>query len=317
MVDFRRVNSIVTKRAPNKSDRRRILSYDLYLVSAGDGLTQDQFTKYFASRPNFRVEGTQAWYQNEDTGTYFVFEYDEKGVGNAPDDDGSPRHRCSFNLNYYRPTVFATEAEPELRGFIETFSLTVDDPQIGGIGVGPYDRDGFLEGWRQGNEFGYKSILSQDQSQQIYTLPTIELERIWLWNLRRQRRQSEVGDGLFVPRIIFLDIDGAPKSAAVWPDAIPSLVPRVDLLIVPRQQLAPRRLFGKTPDRSLVTWQEAEPILRAHGSLVDGPAYAISYVAPPTEVVAFIKALKSTAQQLKGIAADAVLNAELVAKYAA
>jgi hypothetical protein len=65
------------------------LSYDLYLISPGDGLTLDQFTQYFASRPNFRVEGNQAWYQNEDTGTYFLFEYDEKGTsdiwkGRAP-----------------------------------------------------------------------------------------------------------------------------------------------------------------------------------------------------------------------------------------
>jgi hypothetical protein len=291
------------------------LSYDLYLTSTGDDLTLDRFSQYFASRPNFRVEGNQAWYQNEDTGTYFVFEYDEKGTSNAPDDEDVPLYDCSFNLNYYRPTVFATEAEPELRAFIETFSLTVDDPQIGGMGVGQYQREGFLEGWLQGNEFAYESILGQSSSEQIYTLPTIEIERIWLWNLRRAARQVEVGDGLFVPRIVFLDIAGAPKSAVVWPDGIPSVVPSVDLLIVPRQQLAPRRLFSKTPDRSLVTWQEAEPILRAHASLVDGPAYSISYRTPPAEVVAFIKQLKSSEEQLKGIAADTILNAELVAKY--
>lgn len=295
------------------------MSYDLYLTSTGDDLTLDRFTQYFASRPNFRVEGSQAWYQNEDTGTYFVFEYEEQGVSNAPDDDDdddeSPPHQCSFNLNYYRPTVFATEAEPELRALIETFSLTVDDPQLGGMGVGPYQSEGFLEGWRRGNEFGYQAILGQNRTEQVYTLPTIEIERIWLWNLRRAARQAEVGDGLFVPRVVYLDVDGAPQSAVVWPDGIPSVVPRVDLLIVPRQQLAPRRLFSKTPDRALVTWPEAEPLLRAHASLVDGPAYSISYLTPPTEVVAFIKRLKSSDEQLKGIAADTILNAELAAKY--
>ena len=57
---------------------------------------------YFENRDRYEVANGQAWYSNDDTGVYFVFEWDDSADG-----QGGP----SFNLNYYRPHIFGLEGE--------------------------------------------------------------------------------------------------------------------------------------------------------------------------------------------------------------
>ena len=52
----------------------------------------------------------------------------------------------------------------------------------------------------------------------------------------------------------------------VWPDGIPSVIPLVDRLIVVRQAMAPQRLFRRIEDRTLLAWQDAQPIFDRYGS---------------------------------------------------
>jgi hypothetical protein len=277
---------------------------------------REQFIGHFVARTHYESVGNQSWYRNEDTGVYFVFEYSDIVTSNAPDfEEPTSSYPLSFNINYYRPSFFGKEAEPELHAFIERFDLLVDDPQVGGMGVGEYDSAKFLCGWSKGNELGYQAVLQGGGANAIFMAPTLELERIWCWNYKRRQMQAQIGEGYFVPRIFFLEVEGAAKSAVVWPDAIPSLLPQVDYLFVDRRDLAPRRLFRAIPDRALVPWHNAEHVIRDHSSVTETGAFLLSYSSPPREIVKMVRNLPPQTQALRGIATDAVLDAELVAKH--
>jgi hypothetical protein len=279
---------------------------------------RDQFVGHFVSRTHYESVDDQSWYRNEDTGVYFVFEYSDSVTSNAPDlEESTSSYPLSFNVNYRRPSFFGKEAEPEVRTFIERFDLLVDDPQIGGMGVGEYDSAKFLRGWSEGNELGYQAVMQGGEANAIFTAPTLELERIWRWNYERRRLQAQIGERHFVPRIFFLEVEGAAKSAAVWPDAIPSLLPQVDYLFVNRRDLAPRRLFRGIPDTALMPWYKAEPVIRDHSSVTETGAFLLSYSSPPPIIVKMVRNLPPQTQALRGIATDAVLDAELIAKHTA
>jgi len=99
------------------------MSYDLFFTQPE--ITLEQFLDYFAGRSRYRVENAQAWYENEDTGVYFCFDYSIE-----PEyDPEAPAGIVAFNLNFYRPHFFALEAEPEVRSFVDYFNCSVHDPQ--------------------------------------------------------------------------------------------------------------------------------------------------------------------------------------------
>jgi hypothetical protein len=276
------------------------VSYDLFMTPRTGEIDRERFTAYFAGRPHYKAEGDQAWYQNEDTGTYFGFEYSTEAA-----------QPLSFNINFIRPSYFAKEAEPEVNAVVRAFDLVVEDPQIDGMGTGEYSSDKFLAGWATGNAFGLKSIAGKQAAHTLHTLPAAEIERIWLWNLERHRRQAELGEAYFVPRIIFLEVEGMVRSAAVWPDALPCLIPRVEHLIIHRDQLAPRRLFRKQVDSLLLVWKDCEPIIRTHSDTGPRPGLLLRYQTAPPDVVQFISGLPSRSFELKGIPPDSVVDEEL------
>src|SRR5207244_3141265 len=134
------------------------------------------------SRRNFKIDLPQAVYGNEDTGVYFVFD-----LQGQPDDGEGSAYSAALNINYFRPSFFGLEAEPEVTGFVRAFDLTVVDPQVGGMGEGEYSADLFLNGWNQGNEFGYSAILNNpDNRKGVVSLPTARLMAAWKWNRNKQ-----------------------------------------------------------------------------------------------------------------------------------
>src|SRR5687768_16303098 len=120
------------------------MSYDLYFATGSKPRAEDAFFDHFRERPNNAIEGCQAWYRNDDTGVYFLFESADP-TDEAMED--AIEHWATFNLNYLRPHFFASEALPELEAFVSELELTVHDPQIDGMGDGSFSADGFLRGW--------------------------------------------------------------------------------------------------------------------------------------------------------------------------
>lgn len=252
------------------------MSYDL---SFEPPLGPEEFHDYFSSRPPYEVAAHEASYLNESTGVYFSF--------------GDAEGRASFHLHYFRPHIFALEAEPEVAAFVENFGLEVDDTQIHGMGQGPYSSEGFLRGWSAGNLFGIRAILSREGASDVDVLPTREIERCWRWNFRRDFLQRELGEDFFVPKIAFLRWECEVRTCVVWPDSMAIALPPVDLLVneftlVPSSALPPcgEQRTGEIPYRLIA--HRVEPI------------------------VSFFRRQPARRGKIDDLPPDQVLNAELV-----
>lgn len=288
------------------------MSYDLFFKPRAGTFESSRFGEYFRQRKHYRVEGTQAWYENEDTGVYFVFELQDE----AEHEDGE-YFPVALNVNYFRPSPFGLEAEPEVRAFIHAFDMTVSDPQTHGMGDGEYSSELFLSGWNYGNEFGYAAILRDPENREdLISLPTADLISAWSWNFARNNLQDALGESKFVPRVMFMLIDGQPATVAVWPDGIPIAVPRVDYFLVPRKELAPRRFLRRIEDQALVAHEQVLPIFRRFSAARPDGVLVLNYVSAPREIKAFVEGLPSNEREITGVPADKVMNRELVAKHA-
>jgi hypothetical protein len=199
------------------------VSYDLFI-------TPKQFNapaiiEWFGWRDHYETSETQARYSNDDTGVYFSFDINaepEQEEGEAP----RPPH-IAFNLNFYRPHIFALEAEPEVDAFLKAFDCTIEDPQADGAGDGRYSRESFLRGWNTGNRFGFQAIGSRSDAPPPWPADPALIEAVWRWNYGRAALQKTAGDQVFVPRISwFLPAGGdAPVPACTWTDRVPTMIP--------------------------------------------------------------------------------------------
>ncbi len=288
------------------------MSYDLYFKPRNESFTEESFLLYFRDRPNYKCEGSQAWYSNEDTGVYFVFElHTEQQLENC-DDEVSEYFPVALNVNFLRPSYFILEAEPEVTAFVRYFDLLVSDPQMEGMGDGEYNTEKLLSGWNCGNEFGCTAVLkSKNNRSGVFHLPTEQLHQAWRWNLSRNQVQARVGESKFVPRIMFMNLGGSTITAAVWPDGIPVVVTRVDYLCIPRKELAPRKFFRKKEDITFVAWDVALPILSKHGTQNEDGSISLNYLAPPSDVVKLVQSLPAEGRAISGLSADTVLDREI------
>ncbi len=289
------------------------MSYDLFLKPSDPTFTYRDFIAYFEGRTNYSITESQVWYQNEDTGVYFVFE-DNSKTDEQDEEDPAAGFPILFNMNYFRPSYFAAEAEPELTATVEHFAMSVFDPQFDGMETDKYDPAGFLSGWNKGNEAGYASFLKNQQA--CRSLPSTQLERIWRWNLERNKLQERLGEGVFVPRIMFMEADGDLSAAVLWPDGIPTALFPGGAVIAFRDELAPRRFFRKQTTTNLVPWSDVKSLVDENFSETNG-AYVPNYDRRPDAITEYFLKLKPESREISQVPADQVLNRELVEKHMA
>lgn len=288
------------------------MSYDLFFTSPKISL--EQFNGYFTNRPHYTVTNAQAFYENGDTGVYFSFDHNNQ----PPEDEDDIDHSVSFNLNYFRPHYFALEAEPEVTEFIRHFGCSILDYQNDGMETGPYSKEGFLNGWNHGNDFGYRAMLKDNPpSPAPSSLATTNLEHIWQWNHNKESRQQQLGDDIFIPRVVFITVDGKLGSACVWPDAISTLIPSVDFLYILRKELAPKKWFKEPKEDFCIVPREAyTKALQSYTTNEFGlEAFKLPTVDTPNEIKQYVKDLKPFQGNIKRVDNDSVLNSELVKKY--
>ncbi|MEW6349316.1 MAG: hypothetical protein AB1646_09650 [Thermodesulfobacteriota bacterium] len=291
------------------------MSYDLFFRPRSGPLDVSRFAEYFSKRPNYKVDLPQVEYWNEDTGVYFVFELQETDQPEPEGDQGT--YPVSLEINFFRPSFFGAEAEPEVGAFVREFDMVVADPQIDRMGEGEYTSDLFLSGWNRGNEFGYSAILGQPGNHSdIVSYPREKLMNSWKWNLRRSERQRQLGDSVFVPRIMYLLLQESPVTAMVWPDGIPIAAIAVDYLVVARKELAPRRFFRRREDITLVAWSAALPTLKKYSVERPDGVVVLNYVLPPKEIQEYVRSLPRDNRRITGVSADNALDRELVEQYA-
>lgn len=277
------------------------MSYDLYLDFTSS-VRMKGVSDFFAARANYKANGSQIIYQNDLTGVYFMLNFSEEKKGLLR----RSAIKAHININYCRPSFFGLESEIEIAELLKRFPCQIHDPQMNGMGDGPYSREGFLRSWNAGNEFGTGAILSQSARETIWSLPSSELHRAWHWNYTQPLRQAACGNGQFVPQILYMNIAGHARTVAVWGDGLPTLLPPVDFVLVARP--GPRgNEFG------FVSWEQLTQLLTTIGYQCGPEGFNLNYLARPKAVVDFVENIMTAdISELSRLSPDHVLDEELV-----
>jgi hypothetical protein len=307
------------------------MSYDLYLYrrEGAAPLKKKGFQSYFKERPNFTLKGTQAHYNNEKTGVYFTFDYDDgKGKDGDPEDPNATREHIYLNINYFRPHIFGLEAERVLTALVRDLDLVVSDPQNEGMGEGEYTPEGFLRGWNAGNRFGHQAYLALEQKgeklvTQHHVLPTKTLRACWEWTYGIDSLYEYFHDDdidVFIPQVMYAQCDGALRTLCVWPQLIPTALPAVDLVLVLRNELPKRFAKGVEPTNAVVPWKEVRKAASAFEVASGKKAPGLKYLLlgygeakkAPAELVEFVRGLPAFTGALQLVRTDQILDEELV-----
>lgn len=248
------------------------MSYSLFLHFK-PRLRRAEMLKYFAARKHYKAAKDRVSYQNEDTGVYFWFDLRcgrdillRRTVVSA-----------EFEINYNRPSFFGIEAEKELSAFVAAFHPRIEDPQMEGMGEGPYSGDGFLRGWNFGNRFAIEQTASKERDGKIATMPAAELHAAWQWNYQCAERRDRLNLRYYMPTILFWRIDGRAQRVVIWGESMPILLPRVDYVVVARE-------IGKT-HVSLVPWSEIIEVAMRAGFDTSKEPLELRYLTPPPSIV--------------------------------
>ncbi len=288
------------------------MSYDLFLKPREGDISFPQLAGYFGSRPGYQRGENEFWYHNGDTGVYFSIYFRGADAGADIERPGFPLH---FNMEFYRPSFFAFEAEAEVSSLVRKFDLIASDPQALGMGEGDYDGEKFLNGWHSGNGFAYQAaqeLKANDEQVNVLTLAQHDLHGMWGWNRNRVRYQKHLGEAYYVPPIWPMKIEGHVTTATMWPDGIPTFIPKAKFLIIPRDKYGPKGGANTKKDMAIIPWEQVEPIIGKYSEKIQDDGYLInSYEQVPADVESFIKELPSSDVHAERVAFDSVLDLEL------
>jgi hypothetical protein len=248
------------------------MSYSLHLRFKPRA-RREHLLQYFAARRHYKRAKNRVSYANEDTGVYFWFDL-----------------RCSrdillrrtvvsaeFEINYNRPSFFATEAEKELSAFVARFQPRIEDPQMRGMGEGPYSAEGFFNGWNFGNAFSIRSVLARSPDAEVLSMPSDALRAAWEWNNRLAERRDRHNRANYVPIILFWRVDGRASRVVVWSEARPILLPRVDYVVVARDT-------SDKPQVGLAAWDEVVEVAKRAGFDTGKQPLELRYLVPPPAI---------------------------------
>jgi hypothetical protein len=280
------------------------MSYDLYFT--GKNISKSHFVEYFIDRANYEVsdDRASAYYFNKDTGVYFSFDYADEDNALEVEDGAETSYFASFNQNYYRPHFFGLEAEPEITTFVHSFGCSIFDPQPNGMDDSTYTPTGFIQAWNYGNKNAYEIILDIRTSEVIYSRPTAELEAIWRWNYSLDRIYQSLEMDIFVPRIVFLTVDGTLKTACIWSDDIPTLTPMTDIVYAVRGN-----------DSCIIAQSALDNVLPNLDSSFPLSARNPGSTSLPAHVKNFIQQLPPHNSEVLRVEMDKVLNAEYIEEH--
>jgi hypothetical protein len=302
------------------------VSYDLYFKARSGVVDRAGMLKYFASRRHFKEISSGIVYNNKNTGVYFSMEWRE---------DAKHAYPVAVNINYFKPSFFGVEIEPEISGFVREFDLLVLDPQAGGMGEGEYVPELFLAGWNAGNEFGYASILEDCAAARgVMTLDSSVLLNAWRWNYQRDALSDFLEHAVFVPDVKYLQVDGVSGTCVMWSELYPIVLPQVDylvvfldepvfesasemkenLILVPRQDLLP--LLEIHGFDLLESCRSELPILKRHNLTLSEGVIVLDFDVLPDDLREYMNSLPVTNESIDAFPADKVLDRELFERYA-
>ncbi len=279
------------------------MSYDLFFRS--DSLSRERFFGYFGGRANYQLTNEQAFYENQDTGVYFIIELVDAGT-----EEGIT---VQFILNYYRPCVFAVEAAIELDAFCGEFGCRVLDPQDDDEDFREFSSAQFVVLWNRLNRAFLKGYPGASQ---LLTIPQAKLEYFWNWNYNNKARSDALGDDIYSARLMLFERERKLCTVVVWTDGIPTVFPQSDLVLIYLDNLAPRRfLVGpKKKIFTLATFDQLLPVLEPYGEFgEDGAFYMHAEWGPgnpPAKLVEYLRKLPVADPRLTNVELAMVMEEE-------
>lgn len=258
------------------------MSYDLYLLpsTASTPPTPSQFGDWFRSRDYYDVFDREATYESEETGVHFMWDFAE--INDATDEDPNDPTSKSvlmLTLNFMRPSFFAHEAALEIEAVQKKFGLTIYDPQKDAEWEAPFNCAAFAEYYCGPAKWATNAISQQaDDFPAPHALPKATLDRIWNWNYNRNHFQEQLGEDLFVPKILAVLYEGQVLTTVVWGDGVPMCLPKVDVILAARSETAPKAgLFRRqTEILELIPYAEFSNVFGAFFSPDERSKNAIS-----------------------------------------
>jgi hypothetical protein len=267
-------------------------------------IDRTDFLAHFTNRTkNYSLGESQIDYKNAATGTNFIIRYRSKRSLFSK----RSVFAAEVEMNYFRPSYFGLEAEIEVSSLVAKFRPSVDDPQLRGMGQGPYSSTGFLEGWNYGNSFAVRAILSKNPAQGIPTMAAEKLRAAWMWNYQKPEWLAKANDLQFVPNVNLVTVRGIPSLMAVWAIGMPILLPKVDYVLVGRDDAGTKR-YGLSP------WSEVLEVVRRAGIDVGSDPLDIKYPVTPDPIAKWVAEIPEIdLQTLPRLSYEEVIDTEIVA----
>jgi len=274
------------------------MSLDIALLTDGRPVPWEDIATWLGAREHWTVRESQATYENGDTGVYFLLDLNKEAGDEAP---------LVAAINVYRPNFFFAEIGPEVEALVDRFALVRGDHDEHRIVRRRFDVVELEAEWRQGNALAHRSIAPGDPA--LLEAPGEVLSAAWRWNRGRAELQRRYGDDVFVPGMMAVASGPWVETAVVWTDAIPTLLPVADHVIVLRDRL--RRRFS-THDLRLMHRRDLVALL---GELSASNVTEEGVVTQPGSAVeAWLRALpRHPVVDFRTVSWDLVHDSELVA----
>ncbi|MCP4810573.1 MAG: hypothetical protein GY913_32955 [Proteobacteria bacterium] len=192
-----------------------------------------------------------------------------------------------------RLDAFGRVAADDLDVLAQQVSLQVDGAA--------WDRAGFLAGWASANARAHEHHIARlgwgHAAQPSRRVTRARAEALYAWNRERDGLQHRTAED-FVPNVFLAEFGDGVETYVVWGDGMPMWMPRVDRVVVARDQL---RAGGPGPyEERVVRFAELEHLL---GDWEDG-ALPWSRLTPTPEVVAWVRGLDLDGSRPQGVHLD-------------
>ncbi len=206
------------------------MSYDLSLHPENPSAppSASRVRSFLEHRPHWTASDESFAYENEDSGTSFRVHIRSES---APVEAGEePLPWMSLTMAGSAAHVAGIELCREVAALARELSLTIDDPQMEGMGKGPVDETKLLAGWNFYNAFAIKVNCAFLNNPVPPHAEKAKLEAALVWN---EARGELASGGSFVPKIMFARRDDGTVATCVAWAGVTGLLPEVDLLITP------------------------------------------------------------------------------------
>lgn len=279
----------------------RNMVYEVYLKSKTGDLSREAFFETFLRRDNCCIEEGDEdviVYKNPDTGVGFYFEYmheDGKGEPNVRPDGV---YRVAVCVEYCQPTCFFIEALYEIVDLVKNEGFSVYDPQIGGPeGGGEFSDEKLYDSWNKCNARAVRDYMMPlgREMENVPMMPYETLKTMWRWNYSIPHLKEALGDGVQIPSMQCIELDGDDLTAVFWRDGGAAALPYVDVIIIARRKKGADCTSSDEADYELcaIDYEDAKALIEKYSKELFANAFILGYTDVPEEISRFMADLKA------------------------